>query len=304
MGCNHSKPLDRKEFTKLCQNPKFTRILRREYYKVKQEEKLFGTFYACQLRQNRVNYGEVNRFCYDHNRVIIPVDYGSSDYINASYIDGWTKKRKFICTEAPLRKTMYQFWKMIWLHRTRIIVMLCETDELHEEQFYRYWDPYEGGVKVVKKFRIQTVKIMTRYNYKVTVLNVTDGTKELHEMIHISRLNCSKVLSVHESIEFIEFILNVRRIHRLFKKDLLRLNNPNYEPPIVVHCSSGTGISAVFCAMDISISEYHSNGTISLQSTAIKLRHQRYDSFFDYYYYHIYNMLMFRYLTLVLEERI
>ncbi|XP_074097459.1 receptor-type tyrosine-protein phosphatase epsilon-like [Cotesia typhae] len=242
MGCNHSKSLDQKEFTKLWKNPKFTTILNREFCEIKREEKFFGTFYACQLRQNRANCGKLNRFCYDHSRVILPVDYGSGDYINASYIDGWTQKRIFICTEAPLRKTMYQFWKMIWLHRTRIIIMLCETNELHEEQFYRYWDPYEEGVKVVQKFRIETVKIMTRDNYKVIVLNVTDGTLELHEMIHITRLE----------------------IHRAFKKDLLRLKNPNYETPIVVHCSSGTGISVVFCAMDISISEYHSSGTISL----------------------------------------
>lgn len=302
MGNNSSKSLDREEFIKFMANKNIMKTLRKQHEKAKSEEKFLGTFYACQLRRNRLKYGN-NRLCYDYNRVILPVCDKSGDYINASYVDGWKQKRKYICTETPMWKTTFEFWKMVWLHRTRIIVMLCQTDELNEKQFYRYWDGYEGGVKVVKKFRIETVKVMTGKNCRAVVLTVNDGTGELHEMVHMTYFNCSKINSIQGSSDFLKFILAVRRIRQAIKEDLLDLNHPNIKPPVIVHCSSGNGISALFCATDISISQYNSISKISLHCTVIKLRKERFDTFVSFKYYYLYYFLMLCYIIIFFVKK-
>lgn len=70
-----------------------------------------------------------NRFtnivAYDHNRVkLIPFDdEPASDYINASFIDGY-EGVTYIATQGPLEETSGDFWRMVWEQDTRVIVMV------------------------------------------------------------------------------------------------------------------------------------------------------------------------------------
>ncbi|KAG6558345.1 protein tyrosine phosphatase U2 [Microplitis demolitor] len=301
MGCSNSAPLDRKTFTKLMRHKNITEILRKEYQQARCEGRnLDSSFKACQKKENKSKNREENMLCYDHNRVILPIEDNAGDYINANYVDGWKQKGKFICTQGPLKNTAADFWRLIMMHRTRIIVMLSKNSD---KECYEYWDICEGGVKSVKNFKIETVKVMAYPNYNVTILNVSDGGKEPLEVIHFACIDWSDFCSVDGVIDFFNFLFDVKLTYRGVKKELLDKTSSICVPPIVVHCSSGLSATAVFCAMDISMSEYLATGTISLQQTAINICKQRYNSFFSVNDYIFYNLLMFRCVTLLSVEK-
>uniref|UniRef100_A0A8C0RA31 protein-tyrosine-phosphatase n=1 Tax=Canis lupus familiaris TaxID=9615 RepID=A0A8C0RA31_CANLF len=63
---------------------------------------------------------------YDHSQVRLSQLEGEphSDYINASFIPGYTDPQEFIATQGPLRKTMEDFWRLVWEQQVHVIVML------------------------------------------------------------------------------------------------------------------------------------------------------------------------------------
>lgn len=53
-----------------------------------------------------------------------------SDYINASFIDGYRYRKAYIATQGPLQETIDDLWRMLWEHNSTIIVMLTKLKEM------------------------------------------------------------------------------------------------------------------------------------------------------------------------------
>uniref|UniRef100_A0A3P8Y7W8 protein-tyrosine-phosphatase n=1 Tax=Esox lucius TaxID=8010 RepID=A0A3P8Y7W8_ESOLU len=68
---------------------------------------------------------------YDQTRVPLTLltRENDSDYINASFIKGATKTRKYIATQGPLSNTLVDFWRMIWQYDVKVIIMACREFE-------------------------------------------------------------------------------------------------------------------------------------------------------------------------------
>ncbi|KAJ8794030.1 hypothetical protein J1605_003440 [Eschrichtius robustus] len=86
---------------------------------------------------------------YDFNRVILSMKRGQeyTDYINASFIDGYRQKDYFIATQGPLAHTVEDFWRMVWEWKCHTIVMLTEVQE-REQPLARQ----EEQTRVVRQF--------------------------------------------------------------------------------------------------------------------------------------------------------
>jgi len=52
-----------------------------------------------------------------------------SDYINANFINGYRQRSAYIATQGPLPSTVNDFWRMVWEHQSKCIVMLCNLQE-------------------------------------------------------------------------------------------------------------------------------------------------------------------------------
>ncbi|XP_053387292.1 receptor-type tyrosine-protein phosphatase epsilon-like [Mercenaria mercenaria] len=74
---------------------------------------------------------------YDQRRVIL--NEGYSDYINASYIDGYKKIKAYIASIGPTYKYMEDmspFWRMVWQEKVGKIVMLTKLSEAGDNVAY------------------------------------------------------------------------------------------------------------------------------------------------------------------------
>lgn len=68
-----------------------------------------------------------------------------SDYINASFIDGYRLRNAYIATQTPLISTTNDFWRLIWEFRSKSVVQLCCLEEYGYEVCCQYWPTQIGG---------------------------------------------------------------------------------------------------------------------------------------------------------------
>ncbi|BFZ10956.1 hypothetical protein BsWGS_13995 [Bradybaena similaris] len=80
-------------------------------------------------------------------RVLLPARPGidGSDYINATYLQGYKKSAEFIVTQHPTEDTMEDFWRMVWDKNSPVIVVLSPIDDVDYKEF---WPPKGSSIDV------------------------------------------------------------------------------------------------------------------------------------------------------------
>lgn len=243
-----------------------------------------GMFRTCQKKinmpLNRLRYPN----CFDHSRVILPVEKKRGDYINANYVDGYNHARKFICMQAPMRHTNYDLWRTVWMSHSRIIVMLCDKTIYNRDMYDMYWCNVEGILKC-GKFEIKTKKIQVWPKYIKTTLEVTDGTTASQEVLHFV-FNTWPDQDLPASVaDFLDFVLAVKRNYEEINTQLIKKDCQIPLPPIIVHSKMGVNRSGAFCAIEIELSRFNETGIISLASTVTRIREQRHNAVSNLSYY-------------------
>ncbi|XP_052761955.1 receptor-type tyrosine-protein phosphatase T-like [Mya arenaria] len=107
------------------------------------------------LNMHRNRYKGI--YPYDDTRVLVRG--GDTDYINASYIDGFRKRNAYIASLGPMAKQLGdfgQFWRMIWQQKVEKIVMLTNLVESLKTKCEQYWPDHGqrklyGDIEVVCK---------------------------------------------------------------------------------------------------------------------------------------------------------
>lgn len=82
----------------------------------------------CNKHKNRL----VHILPYESTRVYLTPIHGieGSDYINASFIEGYRYRSAYIAAQGPLQDTAEDFWRMLWEHNSTIVVMLTKLKEM------------------------------------------------------------------------------------------------------------------------------------------------------------------------------
>lgn len=247
-------------------------------YEELRKESVPGTFH-CALtayNQEKNRYGDV--LCLDQTRVRLKARRNErSDYINASFMDGYKQKNAYIGTQGPLEKTYGDFWRMVWEQNVLVIVMTTRTDEGGRRKCGQYWPLEDGGQEVYGHIAVvnQRVDKTSHYNHTTLELHNTE-TCEQRQVVHLQYLSWPDYGVPTSAVTLMDFLAVVKRQQRRAVKAM----GPQWRghplgPPMVVHCSAGIGRTGSFCALDICLSQLQDVGTLNVRQTVRRMRTQR-----------------------------
>ncbi|XP_055048218.1 tyrosine-protein phosphatase non-receptor type 9 [Misgurnus anguillicaudatus] len=248
-----------------------------EYEEIRREQPP-GTF-SCALaahNQERNRYGDV--LCLDQTRVRLKARRNErSDYINASFMDGYKQKRSYIGTQGPLEKTYGDFWRMVWEQSVLVIVMTTRTDEGGRRKCGQYWPLDEGGQEVYGYIAVVNHKVDNHAHYNQTTLELHNTeTFEQRLVTHFQFLSWPDYGVPSSAVSLIDFLGAVKRQQQWAVQALgSQWRGHPLGPPMVVHCSAGIGRTGTFCALDICLSQLQDVGTLNICQTVRRMRTQR-----------------------------
>ncbi|XP_013784438.1 receptor-type tyrosine-protein phosphatase mu-like, partial [Limulus polyphemus] len=209
------------------------------------------------VKKNR--YG--NLLPYDRCRVILEPLQGvtSSDYINASYIDGYNSTKEYIATQGPKENTSLDFWRMVWQENSSVIVMVTSLIESGKRKCAKYWpdDSIQYG-----DLQVLLIHTETCMDFMIRTILLRKN-RETRRVRHYQFLDWpdNGIPSNAASL-----IMLQRRI---------RTDNPDNKSPIIVHCSAGIGRSGTFIAIDALRNQANEEYQVDVFSFVNKMRMQR-----------------------------
>uniref|UniRef100_A0A671SDS7 protein-tyrosine-phosphatase n=1 Tax=Sinocyclocheilus anshuiensis TaxID=1608454 RepID=A0A671SDS7_9TELE len=223
-------------------------------------------FISANLPCNKFKNRLVNIMPYETTRVCLQPIRGleGSDYINASFIDGYRQQKAYISTQGPLAETTEDFWRMLWENNSTIVVMLTKLREMGREKCHQYW-PAERSAR----YQYFVVDPMAEYNmpqYILREFKVTDARDGQSRTVRQFQFTDWPEQGVPKSGEgFIDFIGQVHKTKEQFGQD----------GPISVHCSAGVGRTGVFITLSIVLERMRYEGVVDIFQTVKMLRTQR-----------------------------
>ncbi|XP_053560722.1 receptor-type tyrosine-protein phosphatase O [Bombina bombina] len=203
---------------------------------------------------------------YDHSRVKLTIKDGdlNSGYINANYITGFHGVNEYISTQAPTQASLVDFWRMIWEHKVRNIVMLTVCKEKGKVLCDQYW-PSDSA-----SYGPFTVICVSNLSY-------SDWTIRHFNLHHIEGSKVRTVCQMHYTAwpdhgvpKTPESLITFAE---LVREQVQSLNDSG---PTVVHCSAGVGRSGTFIALDVALQQLCSDLCIDIFKTVYTMRLNRY----------------------------
>uniref|UniRef100_A0A2K6E3H2 Tyrosine-protein phosphatase non-receptor type 9 n=1 Tax=Macaca nemestrina TaxID=9545 RepID=A0A2K6E3H2_MACNE len=250
-----------------------------EAYEDIRRENSVGTFHCSMspgnLEKNR--YGDVP--CLDQTRVKLTKRSGhtQTDYINASFMDGYKQKNAYIGTQGPLENTYRDFWLMVWEQKVLVIVMTTRFEEGGRRKCGQYW-PLEKDSRIRFGFlTVTNLGVENMNHYKKTTLEIHNTEeRQKRQVTHFQFLSWPDYGVPSSAASLIDFLRVVRNQQSLAVSNMgARSKGQCSEPPIVVHCSAGIGRTGTFCSLDICLAQLEELGTLNVFQTVSRMRTQR-----------------------------
>uniref|UniRef100_A0A8C5NGE6 Receptor-type tyrosine-protein phosphatase epsilon n=1 Tax=Gouania willdenowi TaxID=441366 RepID=A0A8C5NGE6_GOUWI len=213
------------------------------------------------MKKNRV----LQIIPYDFNRVILSMRRGQefTDYINASFIDGYRQKDYFIATQGPLLHTVEDFWRMVWEWKCHSIVMLTELQEREQDKCCQYWPTEDSATYGDYTVELKGDTLCETFSLRDLVLTFVPE-KQTRVIRHFHFHGWPEIGIPAEGKGMIDIIASVQRQQQ---------QSGNH--PIVVHCSAGAGRTGTFIALSNILERVKAEGLLDVFQTVKSLRMQR-----------------------------
>ncbi|KAM6458141.1 receptor-type tyrosine-protein phosphatase V-like isoform 3-T3 [Liasis olivaceus] len=204
---------------------------------------------------------------YDYSRVKLTLLDGQphSDYINANFVPGYNSPQEFIATQGPLKKTLDDFWRLVWEQNICTIVMLTVGMENGRVLCEYYWPtdtfPVSSGEISIHLLAQNFADEWTTREFKLQHkgLNMERRVSHLH---YTAWPNHGVPESTISMIAFIELV----RAH---------MQSVNECGPILVHGSAGVGRTGTFIALDRLLQQLKHENLVDIFGTIYSLRMNR-----------------------------
>ncbi|XP_019739112.1 receptor-type tyrosine-protein phosphatase H isoform X1 [Hippocampus comes] len=212
---------------------------------------------------------EKNRFTnvlpYDWSRVKLQTTNGNSDYINASYMPGYSKSREYIAAQGPLPSTVSDFWRMIWELRVTAIVMVTNCTEGRWTKCEHYW-PAQGETCLQRGLTITTASEQQHTDWTLREFRVKhkDGTGERTvKHFHFT------AWPDHGVPQCTDVLIRFRGLVRQ------HIEANRTRAPTVVHCSAGVGRTGTIIALDVLLQQLYRDKEVGINAFVHNMRLRR-----------------------------
>jgi len=222
-------------------------------------------FVQAMLPENQHKNRYTDVLPYDSTRAkLFPVPgVPGSDYINASFIQGYGEDTWNIATQGPLQNTCNDFWRMVWEQRVSVIAMLSKLKESGREKVYQYWPDEIGVSRQYDEVQIKLLAAADERDYVLRTFKLTHSpTNKTIEIRHLQYLAWPDHGVPLDSSSFLSFAQEVRRAHHT-------------STPLIVHCSAGVGRAGTFLAANHQMHKYDQEGTIDIPEVVARMRRER-----------------------------
>lgn len=196
----------------------------------------------------------------DMKRVLLPVKPGvdGSDYINASYLQGYNRTDEFIITQHPLESTVEDFWRMVWDQNSAAIVLLTKMDG---DEFKEFWPEKGDSIQVdAGNFKLFHREEDTSLD-PVTHDFIMESTQDDYVLM-------SRIIATTEWPEECQPLYTVFEFIETCRKWYQQYNSG----PIIVIDKHGGCQAALFCALWTLYDQLHHDKSIDVYQVA-KLYH-------------------------------
>lgn len=217
------------------------------------------------FNQNKNRYVDI--LPYDYNRVELSEISGDagSNYINASYIDGYKEPKKYIAAQGPREETVDDFWRMIWEQKATVIVMVTRCEEGNRNKCAEYWPSVEESAREYGDVLVRVTDYKTCPDYVIQKFSITHKREKIpgREVTHIQFTSWPD----HGVPEDPHLLLKLRRRVNAFSNF--------FSGPILVHCSAGVGRTGTYIGIDAMLEGLEAENQVDVYSYVVKLRRQR-----------------------------
>ncbi|XP_077981777.1 receptor-type tyrosine-protein phosphatase kappa-like [Glandiceps talaboti] len=215
---------------------------------------------------NKLKNRFTNIMAYDHSRVILGDESEelTSDYINASYINGYTKKKAYIATQGPKTTTVADLWRMVWQEKSACILMATNLMENNKEKCVKYWPDQPEGEKLYGD---------------ISVKNVCEEVfvDSMIRTLHVKKVDQTKVREIKQFHFTVWPDMGVPQYPSAVLSFLRRIRayNPSNAGPLVVHCSAGVGRTGTFITIDSMLEMAEAEGKVDIFNFVYQARQDR-----------------------------
>lgn len=213
-----------------------------------------------QRPENRSKNRYKNILPIDEYRVILTdgdPNTSGSDYINANFIysdNTGDLKKAYIATQGCMSDTICDFWRMVWCHNCKIIVMTTKLVEKGKGKCVQYWPEecdgtvehkvYQGALCITHKNTIQHVDYALR-EFELWKKVFKDGGE-------VEILPSRTIYQYHFTSWPETFVPRDPGPVLSFLQDINDKQESLDEPgPVVVHCSAGIGRTGTIIVIDM-----------------------------------------------------
>ncbi|XP_071512152.1 receptor-type tyrosine-protein phosphatase T-like [Diadema antillarum] len=163
-----------------------------------------------------------------------------TNYINASFLPGYTRKDAFIGTQSPLRHTVVDFWRLVYDYNITTIVMLNGRPSEHKSMA-QYWpDGHQHeaayGPFVVSLTEEDLGRNLSSRTFKLNNTSSQSRDRTVHQVELTTWPLADEVASSPESI--VELHQRVTGFN----------GSRGKSAPVLVHCGDGEGATGTFIA--------------------------------------------------------